>query len=169
MNPARLRSSDHAQAQLAHEAWGKLQRNVSAVFTEAGEPMRPTDAARQSGMTPRTVFRYLKKGGVFFGDKFLPLVRDRNGLISCRQLQMINALMVSFRRPGRRYGALPERRGIGTANEERRERRSDPAISNADAWRLQRVLSLIDNIRDTEALMAIKVFSSTKYWRAIRR
>jgi hypothetical protein len=165
MNPARLRSSDHAQAEFAHEAWEKLQRNVSAVFTEAGAPMRPTDAARQSGMTPRTVFRYLKRGGVFFGDKFLPLVRDRNGLISCRQLQMINALMVSFRRPGRRYGALPERRGIGRANEERRERRFCPA---SDAWRLQRVLSLIDNIRDTKALMAIKLFSSTKYWRAVR-
>jgi len=128
---------------------------------EERQPMRPSSAARQSGMSPRTVFRYLQDGKVLTPSGFVPFKRDSGGLISLVRLQCIKTLRDHLPRPGRKYGKRFRLRRGRNAN----DRIGSTAKKKDNAWRLQRILAMIERIDDKDDIQTIRASAALKYHR----
>ena len=129
---------------------------------ERGLAMSPTDAARIVGISPRTVFRFLKAGKAMTPEGFVLFAKDREGNVSASQLGCIKELREKLPRPGRKYG---------THRKNRRSRFGNGGMvrvikkNKDDLWRLQRILAMIDNVTDHNQMNCIRSFAAQKYHR----
>ena len=126
---------------------------------ELGGAMSPTDAARIVGISPRTVFRFLKAGKAMTPEGFVSFTKDREGNVSASQLGCIKALRETFPRAGRKYGTYPKR--MRSQIEIRHAVRAIKQPKD-DIWRLQRILAMIDNVTDQNTMIRIRSFAAEK-------
>ena len=129
---------------------------------ERGGAMTPTDAARIVGISPRTVFRFLKAGKAMTPEGFVSFAKDHEGNVSASQLGCIKALRETLPRAGRKYGTHQKNRRSRSENG-----RGGRVIKKGkdDLWRLQRILAMIDNVTDKNTMIRIRSFAAQKYHR----
>lgn len=123
--------------------------------------MQPSAAARQAGISTRTVFRFLAAGKVLTPCGFVPFARDAGGNVSLVRLGCIKALRAALPRPGRKFGTRYRKyRGANAG-----QRILSTAKKKDNRWRLQRILAMLEQMDDKEQLQIIRTLAAQKYHR----
>jgi hypothetical protein len=114
-------------------------------------PMRPTDAARMVGISPKTVFRYLAEVKVWTPCGPVTFFKDSSGLVSLSRLKSIIELRKSAPPPGRRYGTTVKlvRNGKIRATTRLNQKKEN------DGWRIARILAGIDLLGSTDDIQQV--------------
>jgi len=140
----------------------KLKNLYRQAIKEERDRRIPSDAARYVGMSPRSVFRYLKAGAVITPAGAVPLARDSSGMISTLKLECIKALVDAVPRPGRKFEThYKKRRGRDIAAS--MVKAGTYGKRRENLWRLSRILAMIDHVETRDELEKIRDFARKKF------
>lgn len=140
----------------------KLKSLYRQAISESRDPRTPSAAARLAGISPRSVFRYLKAGTVITAAGAVPFARDSRRMISRVKLECIKALVDAVPRPGRKYEShYKKRRGRNIAVS--MVKAGTYGKRRENLWRLSRILAMIDHVETRDELEKIRDFARKKF------
>jgi len=141
----------------------KLKDLYKQAIKAESVPLKPADAARISGMSRKSVYRYLKAGSVITPAGEVPFSRDSNGMVSGVKLECIKRLLEAVPRPGRKFEThYKKRRNQGDKTPEM-VKGAAYGKGQENIWRISRILAMIDHVETRDELAKIRDFARKKF------